>query len=244
MGALVVHFQLVGDRMRDLRPMLRVLALSVAGVVATVSMASSQARVELTPFVGYYIASDLYNSYAVAGAGVSNVELLNSMLYGGKVTFSSPRSGLELSYTRTGSDVRLHNVQVGQPNNDVGHVDIDNYDINFIGYQLTANPRVTGFGEIGIGWAVTHPDINATFLGQNVGNPSGNTLFNFNFGLGMRLEMNPKLALRLEGRWRVMDTNITTSSGIWCDPYGYCYGYASDWYNSGELNAGLSYTLR
>jgi hypothetical protein len=224
--------------------MLRVLALSVAGVVATVSMASSQARVELTPFVGYYIASDLYNSYAVAGAGVSNVELLNSVAWGGKLTFSSPRSGLELSYTRTGSDVRLHNVQAGQPNNDVGRVNIDNYDINFIGYQMTGNPRVAGFGEIGLGWAVTHPEINATFLGQNISNPNGNTLFNFNFGLGVRMEMNPKLAMRLEGRWRVMDTNITTSSGIWCDPYGYCYGYASDWYNSGELIAGLSYTLR
>ena len=244
MGALVVHFKLVGDRMRDLRPMWRVLALSVAGVVATVSMASSQARVELTPFVGYYIASDLYNSYATSGPGVSNVQLLNSMDYGGKITFSSPRSGLELGYTRTGSDVKLNNIQAGQPNSDVGHLDIDNYDINFIGYQMSSNPRVTGFGEIGFGWAVTHPDINTTFLGQNVAQPSGNTLFNFNFGLGMRMEMNPKLALRLEGRWRVMDTNITTSSGIWCDPYGYCYGYASDWYNSGELNAGLSYTLR
>lgn len=221
--------------------MWRGLALSVAGVVATVSMASSQARVELTPFVGYYIASDLYNSYGTGG--VSNVELLNTMDYGAKITFSTPRSGLEFAWTRTGSDVRLNHIQAGQPQDQVGRVDIDNYDINFIGYQMTTNPRVTGFGEIGIGWAVTHPDINSTFLG-NVAQPDGNTLFNFNFGLGVRMEMNPKLALRLEGKWRVMDTNITTSSGIWCDPYGYCYGYASDWYNSGELNAGLSYTLR
>jgi len=224
--------------------MLRVLALSVAGVVATVSMASSQARVELTPFVGYYIASDLYNSYAVANPGVSNVELRNDLMWGGKLTFSTPRSGLEFSYTRTGSDVHLNQIQLGQPQDNVGRVDIDNYDVNFIGYQMTGNPRVTGFGELGLGWAVTHPDINTTFLGQGVAQPHGNTLFNFNFGLGVRLEMNPKLATRLEGRWRVMDTNITTSSGIWCDPYGYCYGYASDWYNSGELIAGLSYTLR
>lgn len=224
--------------------MWRGLALSMAGVVATVSMASSQARVEITPFVGYYIASDLYNSYAVANPGVSNVELLNTMDYGAKITFSTPRSGFELAWTRTGSDVRLNQIQAGQPQDQVGRVDIDNYDINFIGYQMTTNPRVSGFGEIGIGWAVTHPDINTTFLGPNVGQPDGNTLFNFNFGLGVRMEMNPKLALRLEGKWRVMDTNITTSSGIWCDPYGYCYGYASDWYNSGELNAGLSYTLR
>mgnify|MGYP001332539310 CR=1 FL=1 len=59
-----------------------------------------------------------------------------------------------------------------------------------------------------------------------------------------RLELGPPpVALRLEGRWRVTDTQITTSSGVYCDYYGYCYYYASDWYNSGEFTAGLTYKL-
>ena len=74
--------------------------------------------------------------------------------------------------------------------------------------------------------------------------PEGKTLFKFNFAIGMKYEMSPKLSTRLDGRWRVTDTNITTDSGVWCDPYGYCYGYASSWYNSGELIAGLSYSFR
>ena len=49
---------------------------------------------------------------------------------------------------------------------------------------------------------------------------------------------------RFEGRWRVTDTNLETSSGLWCDPYGYCYSYSSNWYDAGELEAGLSYTIK
>jgi len=56
--------------------------------------------------------------------------------------------------------------------------------------------------------------------------------------------MSKAVALRLEGRWRVMSTNITTSGGLWCDPWGYCYQYASNWYDSGELNGGLSIRLK
>jgi hypothetical protein len=56
--------------------------------------------------------------------------------------------------------------------------------------------------------------------------------------------MGDRAHLRIEGRWRVTSTNVTTSSGLWCDPYGFCYSYASNWYNSGELIGGLGIKLR
>ena len=65
--------------------------------------------------------------------------------------------------------------------------------------------------------------------------------FNFNFGLGTKIAMSEQIAARIEGRWRITDTSFNTSSGIWCDPWGYCYNYASSWYNSGELIGGLTY---
>jgi len=55
--------------------------------------------------------------------------------------------------------------------------------------------------------------------------------------------MNPKMGVRLDARWRVTDTAITTSSGVYCDFYGYCWGYSSDWYNSGEFTAGIEYKI-
>jgi len=218
------------------------LALTAVGCIASLSVANAQMKVEINPFAGYYIASDLYNGYGATST--SHVGLDNSFMYGGRLTFSSPRGGFELAYTRTGSDIKLSDRLPSQPTDKVGHVDFDNYDINFLGYQPSGNARVTPFGLIGFGWATTHPSIDQTFIQTTKVNTASHTLFNFNFGLGTKIEMSPKLGLRLEGRWRVTDTALTTSSGIWCDPYGYCYSYASDWYNSGELIGGITYTLR
>jgi opacity protein-like surface antigen len=230
--------------MSRLKSIKTALALAATASLACVTVASAQMKLELNPFAGYYIASDIYNSFSATNPGSSGVELKNSFMYGGRLTWSSPRGGFEFAYTRTGSDVSVKKVQAGQPNGDVGRLDIDNYDINFLGYQPSGNPRVQPFGLIGFGWAVTHPNVNSSFAVNATKKFNSETLFNFNFGLGTKIEMNEKLGLRIEGRWRVTDTAITTSSGIWCDPYGYCYSYASDWYNSGELIGGITYALR
>jgi len=227
--------------MRHVKPPIVALAVVVAGACAGFLTASAQPRVEITPFAGYYIASDIYNTYSATGN--SNIGVLNSFMWGARLTASVPHGGIEFAYTRTGSDIKINNVQPGQPRDNIGRVDFDNYDINFIGYQRTANPRVTPYGVFGFGWSATHPEIASDFL-TNGRQPEGNTLFNFNFGLGFRVAMSEKISTRFEGKWRVTQTNITTSNGYWCDPYGFCYSYASDWYNSGELTAGISYALR
>ena len=220
---------------------LAVAALAAVLAFASVSVAGAQMKVEITPFAGYNIASDIYNGYSTNG-GSGNIELENGLLYGGRLTFSSPRGGFELAYTRASSEVQTEGFLQDQPRSKWGTLNIDMFDINFLGYQPSGNARVTPFGLIGFGWAVTSADIDNDFVSG--AKPEGNTLFNFNFGLGAKVEMSEKIGLRLEGRWRVTDTAITTSSGIWCDPWGYCYSYASDWYNSGELIGGLSYAFR
>ena len=220
-------------------------ALAVAAfALAGASVAGAQMKVEVTPFAGYNIASDIYNGYSATG-GSGNIELLNGLLWGGRLTFSSPRGGFELAYTRITSEIQSESALQDQPRSKWGTLSADLYDINFLGYQPSGNARVTPFGLIGFGWAVTHPEFDSDFVtGAGAFSPESNTLFNFNFGLGAKIEMSEKIGLRLEGRWRVTDTAITTSSGIWCDPWGYCYSYASDWYNSGELIGGISYAFR
>jgi hypothetical protein len=221
---------------------LAVLVAAVAGALASSTVANAQGRLELTPFAGYYIASDLYTAYG-GGNNHSNVELTNSFMYGGRLTANSPRGAIEFAYTRTGSDIKINNLQPGQTRDKIGRIDLDNYDINFLGYQ-PSNSSVIPFGLVGFGWAVTHPEIDSDVLLLTSIQPKSHTLFNFNFGLGAKIQTgNPKLGLRLEGRWRVTDTHLTTSSGYWCDAWGYCYSYASDWYNSGEFTGGITYAL-
>ena len=219
---------------------------ALAAAVLCASSASAQVKWDITPFAGYYIASDLFNTYPNSGAasGTSGVELTNSFAWGGRLTMINRRGALEFAYTRAGSDMKIKQQLVGQPTGKIGRLDLDTYDINFIGYEPTGDPKVTPFGVIGIGWTVTHPSLDNGFVLPSSRTLSSNTLFNFNFGLGVRVAMNEKIAARFEGRWRVTDTNLQTSSGLWCDPYGYCYSYSSNWYDSGELEAGLSYTFK
>jgi hypothetical protein len=199
---------------------------------------------EIGIFGGYYIASDLYNVTSGLGAG-SQIGLDNSFMWGGRLGMSPNRNlGVEFAYTHAGSDVKIKKSTAGGPTNSVGTLNLNSGDMNFLFKQPSlGNPRATGFFELGFGWTWTDPSgiRNPTGVGQNSLSPK--TLFNWNFGLGGMMDLNDKFALRLEGRWRITDTHVSTSSGVWCDYYGYCYSYSSDLYNSGELTAGLTYKL-
>lgn len=219
----------------------KLVLLALIFVAAHAPVASAQMQWEFTPFAGYYIASDLYNAYSPTGPGQARVGLTDSFLWGGRLTGTRGHAGLEFAYTRTGSDVQLENLLAGQPRKDVGRINIDSFDLNFLGFQQTGNPNVLPFGEIGLGFSVLHPKIDDDALLGGTAEPESRTRFNFNFGLGTKILVSERIGLRFEGRWRVTDTNVTTGSTTWCDAWGYCYSYSTDWYNSGELIGGLSY---
>jgi opacity protein-like surface antigen len=216
----------------------RALAFVFAAGLALTALAPRAEAQPATPiaisgFGGYYVASDLYNDTA----SNASLSLENSFEYGGRLTFFTNRySAVEVAYTRVGSDLKIRapGSSIIPSDYNAGRVNGDQWDLNFLVSQPVSNPNVWPYFTIGLGWTMTHPDI------QNV-SVDGNSLFAFNFGLGTMIEMNEKLSLRLDARWRTTDTNITTSSGVYCDYWGYCWSYASDWYNSGDLTAGLTY---
>lgn len=217
-----------------------IVALCLVGVAAPAS-AQYSPQLEITALYGYYIAQDLYTVTSGPDGVGTTIGLENSGMYGGRIgLYPKPYGGIEFAYQRSGSDVKVSNAYNGYQENDLGRMDYDNYDINFVGRQQNmGNPRVQGFGTIGFGWVVTHPEVR-TQAGTNY---PGNTLFAINFGLGANVAMSPQLALRLEGRWKITDTNIATGSYTYCDYWGYCYSYPSSSYSSGELTAGLTYKL-
>ena len=225
---------------------LRPLALAAALVALTAATAGAQGygigpSWEITAWNGYYVASDLYTALNNGGQG-STVGLSNGYMWGGRLGFNpNPRLGLEFAYTRSGSDVDVKNAfGTTPPGGNLGRLDLNSYDLNFLFYQQSmGNPRVNGFFTLGFGWTLTDPKIDAN-SDPNLKKPESNSLFAWNMGLGTKVDLNERFLLRLDARWRVTDTAITTSSGVYCDYYGSCYSYASDWYNSGEFSAGLT----
>ena len=223
-------------RMRRASWALALVLASAFAVAVQAPRAAAQGRVlALNAFGGYYIASDLYND----NSSYASLEMKNSFEWGGRLTmFTSRYSAAEFAYTRVGSDLHLRtgNGSAFPAGFDAGHINGDQYDLNFLFSQPTPNPNMWPYFTLGFGWTVTHPETPKTTI-------NGKSLFGFNFGIGTMYNINPKFALRLDGRWRVTDTAITTSSGYYCDYWGYCWSYASDWYNSGELTAGLTYRI-
>jgi opacity protein-like surface antigen len=195
-------------------------------------------------FGGYNVASDIYNGTNSVGSSQASLELKNGFMWGGRLTkFTSDYSAAEFSYTRNGSDLNVKNFSgVLPPGFDAGKITADQYDLNFLISQPAPNPKMWPYFVLGFGWTITHPEINPPTSASAV-HPEDKSLFAFNFGLGTLVEMNPKMGVRLDARWRVTDTAITTSSGVYCDFYGYCWGYSSDWYNSGEFTAGIEYKI-
>jgi Outer membrane protein beta-barrel domain len=221
---------------------LAALALAMT-VFAPVAGAQNYARTTaLSVFGGYNVASDLFDdAYSTA-----SLEMKNSFMWGGRLTaFTNEYSAVEFAYTRNGSDLAIQNYSGAVAGDfDAGRLNADQYDLNFLVSQPSPNPRLWPYFTLGFGWTVTHPEVNAE--DPNTSEPiqvDGNSLFAFNFGIGTLVEMKPNLSLRLDARWRVTDTHITTSTGYYCDYWGYCWSYSSDWYNSGEFTAGLTYRL-
>jgi opacity protein-like surface antigen len=226
----------------------RSLTASTAAVLALILLAAvpaaqAQSRAKTTligAFGGYNVASDIYTSYNSS----TKLALNNGFEWGGRLThFTSEYSAVEFAYTRNGSDMEIQNNfnSVIPPGFDAGRLNLDQFDLNFLMSKPTSNPNVWPYFTLGVGWTNTSPEVNAVNPSNQPVKIDGNSLFAFNLGIGTLIDMNPKIGVRLDARWRVTDTNVTTSSGVYCDYWGYCWSYASDWYNSGEFTAGLQY---
>lgn len=208
-----------------------ILALSASQALAQYG---GQKKIELTPFGGWYIASDLYTTVG------AQIGINNSVIYGGRLgIFPSPRGGLEVSYSRASSDLTTRSTSVGFPTTTpLGTLTVNEWDGNFVfTQQHMGNPKATGFFTIGAGATNFSVDTN-TAAGS-----ASNTRFAWNIGIGSKYDMSEKVALRIDGRYRSTSTNLSTNSGVYCDYYGFCYSYSSDWYSSGEISAGLAYKL-
>ena len=203
-----------------------------AGLVVGMADAAlaQQQRFQLYAIGGGYFGSDLY----VGTTAANKVELSDSWTYGGRlVYFSNPRFGVELSYARAVSNVKtsIDTIPFGEPT-DRGHIGIDQIDISgiYAGYSGPAS----GYLSIGLGSSILSPHIGNA-------NTSSSGRFAWNIGIGGMFQVGHSMIARIDGRYRGTSTNHSTGSSSWCDGFGYCYGYASWVYWSGEVTAGLGF---
>lgn len=220
----------------DPRMGLRAAGLGVILVFATASTALAQyydhkGAAELTLYGGAYFGGDIYTG--VNGLSSRDVNVDDDWSYGARLAYVFSSSiGLEAGYGRSESGIQL-GAGAGQPPSNLGELTENRYELNFNFYT---NPGpVQGYFTLGGGAT----NFSVTFE-NNV--TQSDTRFTSNIGLGIKMATSPKVALRVDGRWRYTDTNVG-GDAYYCDFYGYCYSYDDSYYGSGEVTGGLTYTL-
>lgn len=207
-----------------------ILAALVLAAIAVVPAAQAQIRPswELTGFAGGFFAGDLYT------VNDARIQIKDSWTYGGRVGANlTPQFGLEASYAYGSSDLSVR--QSALYSGALGDVSVHEIDLNGL-FGEAFYRQAYGYFTLGIGMTIFDPNITDVSTDTK-------TRFATNIGLGVKYFMTPKLGLRLDGRYRLTDTNITTDSDIYCDPYWGCWSYYSTWYDSGEITLGLVYKL-
>ncbi len=153
--------------------------------------------------------------------------------YGGRLAYVfNGMVALEGGYGHSDAAMTL-GVGAGQLPSNIGDLTENRYELN-LNFYTNPGP-VQGYFTLGGGAT----DFKAKF--EN-GQSASDTRFTSNIGLGIKFSSSPKVALRLDGRWRYTDTNIGGTS-YYCDFYGFCYAYDNSYYGSGEFTGGLTYSL-
>lgn len=187
--------------------------------------ARGQDRFEVQPFVGYkWGGSTPVGSNADL---IQNITFDSSIAYGVTATFNAtPHLGLEFLWNR-------------QPTNAVGKlpgglnfpqttsVNLDQFQGNFVFTFREREARLRPFVLVGFGAT----DIS----GRN----AGVTKFSYALGGGVKYFVSEHVGVRLQIRYAPTYL-YSTSAGVWCNWYGFCFSVPNDHYlNQGDVTGGL-----
>ena len=209
--------------------------LLLALLVAAASPAFGQDRtgtVEITPVGGAYFGGRL--DAGSNGLFNHDVEVKDAGTYGVRLGYNfNRRFGLEWGWTRAKADIQnVGSSVLWVAGTKLGELTVNQYDMNFV--ISMAHGRVIPYFTIG-GGATT---FQASLPGST---SSTDTRFTANAGFGLKMFLDPKVALRFEGRGRssyVSDSGCNSSWDSSChDSHG---NSDSRWYTSGEVTGGLT----
>ncbi len=214
-----------GSVLRTLCRTTGALGVALGLMVGAARTAVAQKQFAFFGMGGGYFASDLYT-----GVSGNKVELSDSWTYGARLVYLPQRQfGVELSYARAKSDATTRD-----PTHPLGDASVTLDQIDLSGLFAGQRGPATGYLSLGLGTSIVSPSV------PNVTTES-NWRFAWNVGIGVMFKMGRSLVGRIDGRYRGVDTDHATNSYAYCDVFGYCYGYASSIYWSGEVTAGLGF---
>jgi len=185
---------------------------------------------QFTAFGGGYFGGQIYQGHDGA------VEVGTAPTYGARLGYNFNRViGVEVGWSQAKPNLNLGGYCCGMGSGmggsgKIGTLTVNTYEADVL--FSYGSRKANGYFALGLGATTLSPDIAGV-------STSSDTRFTTNVGLGGIFSLGPQVALRVDGRWRFVDTQNTTGSGGWCDYYYGCYYYNTTWYSSGEITGGV-----
>jgi hypothetical protein len=222
---------------------IRFVALAACLALATATRpAAAQERsgtFEISPFAGGYFGGRLYGNTVVTTTPgttttVGFLEPDDDVTYGVRLAYNVARHfAFEFDWTSARTDLRTPDLFGVPPRNvKVGRLRQNVYEAN----MLFNFGRRRAIGYFGLGAGVAALDRTDATL-----DPASRTRFTANFSAGAKFFFTPRVGLRLDGRYRVIDQN--SGDGRSCDHDGFCSDRWNRWSYNGELTGGLVFAF-
>ena len=195
---------------------------------------------EISPFAGGYFGGRLYGSTVVTTTpGTTTtfafLEPADDLTYGVRLAYNVTRHfAFEFDWTSARSDLRTPNQRGVSPRDlRVGRLRQNAYEANML-FNF-GKRRAVGYFGLGAGVA-TLDRTDATL------DPASRTRFTANVSAGAKFFFTPRVGLRLDGRYRVLDQQ-SDSDHRGCDRDGFCSDRWNRWSYNGELTGGLVFAF-
>jgi hypothetical protein len=210
------------------------VSLGLAVLVALLTVGAGTAAAQnvpnswqLTAFGGGYFGGQIWEGHD----GV--VDVGTAPTYGARLGYNFNRAiGVEVGWSQAKPNLNLGGYYCcGMGNSGkIGTLTVNTYEADVL--FSYGSRKASGYFAVGLGATSLSPKISGV-------STSTDTRFTSNVGLGGIFSLGPQVALRVDGRWRFVDTENTTGAGGWCDYYYGCYYYTTTWYSSGEITGGV-----
>ena len=205
-----------------------VLFVVLLGAVAALAPASyaQGGRFEIQPFVGYKWGGS--TDVAPNFLAINQLHLDSSVNYGVSATFNATdHFGLEFMWNRQPTTAVADLATGGSLSQTTG-VDVDQYHGNILfSFGEQRAHKMIPFALVGFGASNLH------------GGGSSITKFSYGLGGGVKYFFSEHVGVRVQARYAPTYLYSTTG-GIWCTWYGFCFTVPNDHYlNQGDVTGGL-----
>ena len=195
---------------------------------------------EISPFAGGYFGGRLYGNTVVTTTPgttttVGFLEPDDDLTYGARLAYNVTRHfAFEFDWTSARTDLRTPNQFGVSPRNlRVGRLRQNVYEANML-FNF-GRRRAVGYFGLGAG-AATLDRTDAAV------DPMSRTRLTANVSAGAKFFFTPRVGLRLDGRYRVLDQQSDSGSRS-CDHDGGCSDRWNRWSYNGELTGGLVFAF-